>query len=115
MPYTQHIQQSPRLLLYLTLPPPRNPSGNTYILQRAELRQQMMELKYKTDMPVAECRQRTPLELIHLFSLQKDLALRRLIQCTQYMQQGALPGTGRPYDTDDLTFLDSYIYPLQHP
>src|SRR5580704_1653809 len=61
VPNAKHSQQIERPLLHFPLSPTRDPPRDTDILQCAELRQQVMELEYKTDMTVAERRQRTAL------------------------------------------------------
>src|SRR6185437_4096044 len=86
MPYPQHLQQVERFLFHLSFTPPRDPAGNTHILQGAEFRQQMMELEDESDMPVTKSRQRPAAQLVHLFILKKDLPLGWFIQRAKDMQ-----------------------------
>src|ERR1700679_106348 len=101
---TQHLQQFQGPFFYLPLPRPGNPPRDTYILKRAEFRQQMMELEDKTNMTVPKSGQGLAFQLMNFFILQKDLSRCRRVQSAENVQQCALPRPRRTDNTHDLPF-----------
>lgn len=52
--HPQGIQQAHGLIFHFFFSAPGDPTGDTYVFQGAEFRQQVVKLEYKADMPVAK-------------------------------------------------------------
>ena len=85
-------------------------SRNYYVLQGCELRKQLVELEYKSDMLVAEGGKFPAAHPAKLFSVEVYAAAVGLVKCSYKLQQGCLSGSARSYDAYDLAPVDFQVY-----
>ena len=71
-----------------------------------------MELEHKTGMQISESRKFLAPQLVDALFSEPDLPSVGMIERTQDMQQGTLPGAGRSRDGDDLSLFYAEVDPF---
>ena len=93
---------------------PGNESRYHHIFQSRELRQQLMELEYKADMPVTECGQFSLLHTIGLCTVDNHRTAIRHIQSAHNLKQSSFTRSTGTHNTDNLPLLYLQANPPQH-
>src|SRR5262249_9539473 len=88
---------------------PRDPSRHGHVLDRAELRQQVMKLKDESDVPISESRQLVVRHRRQFTILDAYRSVIGPIESAEKMKERRLPDTGRTDDRDHLAALDREI------
>ena len=104
--------RGPRRIVALFLA--RNHGGDTHVLQRRELRQELVELEDKADMAVAEGGQVTVLHGEDIRTLDGHLTLGRTVERADDLQERSLAGAGLTDDGHYLALLNPEVDALQH-
>ena len=87
--------------------PPRDPQRHPGVLERRELRQQMMELEHEADVPVAERRQLVGRHAREVGVADRARAGVERVEPAEHVQQRALADAGRADDRDHLAPFDA--------
>ena len=101
------LEQVTRGRLRLSNRRSRHPGGKRHILERAQLRQQVVSLKYKTNTGVAQLAQRLIGEMPQVLALEIDVARVGQIEPPEQVEQGALPCSRRAAQSEKLARLDT--------
>ena len=85
-----------------------------HVLQRVELRQQMVALENKTDLVVAPLGQARRRHRGERLAAGEYFAAGRFVESAQQMQQCAFAGTGRALQREKFALSDLETHPVQH-
>ena len=85
-----------------------------HIFQAAELRQEMMELENKSYLSVSEFSQFIFIPVKNIYTIEEQGPGGRLIQCPQYMKEGAFPRTGNTKNCQGFTSNNFKIQSFQY-
>src|SRR5690606_9235576 len=85
-----------------------------HILERRELRQQVMELVHETQLVVAQRAALALAELVDVAPGHLDGALVGPVKAAQHLQQGGLARAGSTHNRDTLTARDRQFNPGEH-
>ncbi|MCC2633338.1 MAG: hypothetical protein K0S48_1224 [Ramlibacter sp.] len=85
-----------------------------HVLQRAEGRQQVVELEHEPQRAPAAQRELRVVQRVHLLAQQAVAARRHGFQQPEDVQQRALAGAGRPHQRGELAAGDAQLQPVQH-
>lgn len=88
--------------------------GQHHIFDGRELRQQLVELEYKTNLLVAEPGQLLIVVLIDINAIDKYLSGGWPIEGTENLQQSCFAGTAGAHNRNHLTLGDFQVDALQH-
>ena len=111
---SHHLQQSPGLRARPPPLPTPDKGGKHHIFQRIEIGQQIMKLKDKADLTVANLGQGILAEGRKVASTIHHLSAGRPIQGPQDMQQGALPDPGLSHDRQPFSLCQFQIQSSQN-
>ena len=90
------------------------PQRHGYVVQCAELGQQMVKLVHKTEVAIAQNSLRCRCDFRQVLPHQLHAATGGCVQCAQQMQQGALARTGGSHDGQSFAAAHAQIDALQH-
>ena len=91
-----------------------NERGDADILHRVKFGQQVVELKYKSNLLVAKLRQLVACQLVGVDAVDDDLARVGFEERAGYLQKGSLARAARAYDGDHLRIVDVEVDAFQH-
>ena len=104
------FSRGPRLLE----PVPADQPGHHHVFEGGEFRQQMVKLKNKADLPIAEFRQPLVGSREDVFSIEADGPAGRTIEGSQNMQEGRLSYSRRSDNGHDFATLDLQADAVEH-
>ncbi len=99
-------QQSLNLLAVLVHALPVNEQWQAHVLLGGEGGEQIVELKDEADFAAAHDCDFVVTQFRQRLAGQGDLAVARVVEAAEQMEQGGLARTGRPHDGDELAFVD---------
>ena len=85
-----------------------------HVLQRRELRQELVELEDEADVLVAESGQLLATEAARLRAVYNEAPAIRRVQRADNLEQGGLARAAGAYDRHDLARVDGQVDSLQH-
>ena len=88
--------------------------GHHHVLQGGEFPQEMMELKDKAQLAVPQLGEGGRVQVGVARAVEPDVSARGPIQRAEQVQQGALPGSRRAHDGDELAAVDLELHGAQH-
>jgi hypothetical protein len=94
--------------------PSLDQSRHTGILERGELRQEVMKLKDKPDASIPKLSLLTLRPMEHILAVEVDRPRRGTVEGPDNMEQGALPGSRGPDNGNQLATLNLQIDAFQH-
>ena len=85
-----------------------------HIFKRGKLREQLVELKHKTDITVAESCKFLIFKGKHIGAVEQHAAAIRLVERADNLQQSGLTCTTWPHNRHNFAIADSHAHPLEH-
>src|ERR1700739_3835763 len=99
----------------LALGHPRDQRRHHHVFKRAEVCEQVVELKNEAELEVAKLGQRPFAQREQILALEVDLARAGRLEASKYMEQSRFSGARLSHDRDFLARLDLELEPAKHP